>query len=305
MLKNNLETLIKFFTIPIAILGIMWLIVEVVTQERTVALTTTGLTVFGYLAYLVINWKNGRWEDIPHSSDISNGNLTVRKVHIEAELRAVANLDVQEFGTDSIGLKTLRGWWKRYPKGVFVLQKEHKIIGAFGIYPVSKSIFDNITNGIIAEPDISPRNICQETEKQKLFQYWYVADIIYDNSVKIRFYDTPGRLLLVESVRLWLESCNLPAEGDIFICAIAASEDGAKILKKCGFTKDGDCKSNRNEKSINCAYHKKTNLTELTEFYQERKSELDKIRERNKRRLENSAMKRFIHRRRGSGVIKE
>jgi ribosomal protein S18 acetylase RimI-like enzyme len=164
------------------------------------------------------------------------------------DLPMIAALDQHQFGTHTVDESGLEEWWRRYRLGAYVLEAEapggeRKIIGAIGIWPITKDTYTAIIRGKLKESDITADCITPIRGRTR-HRHWYLADIVVDR----RFRDRSLRLtrfaeLLTSATRQWLDSGHIADE--VRLCAIVtpdphskATEDnypGAKLLSKLGF----------------------------------------------------------------------
>lgn len=139
------------------------------------------------------------------------------RMAIEQDLKTIAWIDQETYGSDSVDHEGLSKWWHRYKKGVTVLLEDTEIIGAVGIWPVTKEAYENLTAGKIDERGLDEGKVCDEGDAAPR-AYWYFGDIIlldrYQNSMR----NFSGRLLMA-AVQDWVEKGNLADE--LHLCAVA------------------------------------------------------------------------------------
>jgi hypothetical protein len=155
--------------------------------------------------------------------------IEVRKLNNESEVKMIAELDRRIYGEHSINFKGLLAWWKRYPGGVSVLIKNAKIIGAVGIWPLSRKRFIELANGQVDETDIEKLNIVKKKDNKSQV-YWYLGDIVLEASFRKKKLTL---VLLEEAVRCWLNEGNLADKIDL--CALGFTKEGCSILERFGF----------------------------------------------------------------------
>lgn len=139
------------------------------------------------------------------------------------------------------------------------MTKDSKIIGAIGIWPISEGTFKQVTEGKIDEQAIQVQRVLFFKTRHK---YWYFSDIILAKGFQRKKY--PFMILLQETLRLWLSQEEL--DDDIELCAIAATEEGAKLLRKCNFK----CESETPHGKEIYAY--KSSLNEFKKYLKEIKN---------------------------------
>jgi hypothetical protein len=164
------------------------------------------------------------------------------RVAKSTDLDQIASLDVNEYHKSTVDLEGLQNWFQAYHRGAFVLEdfeasEAERIIGAFGLWPITQAAFNKIIVGKMDEDEITDAHI-RPAARRPRYKYWYLADII----VAQRYRRTslsksrPGLILLVESLTHWAKFGDFD-EGTIEVCAIAAGEEGegAKLLEAFGF----------------------------------------------------------------------
>lgn len=160
----------------------------------------------------------------------------VKYVYNETELREVARLDELIYGSESIDYEGLCAWWRTYKRGVYVLWKDTRTIGAIGIWPIKKRTYDRLIKGSIDETDLKAQDICGRASV-RAHPYWYFADIVLQQEYR----NKPERLALLlmeEAIRNWLREGNLPSQ--IHVCALGFKEEGISLLQKFKFLTPGN-----------------------------------------------------------------
>ncbi|HEX8920553.1 MAG TPA: toll/interleukin-1 receptor domain-containing protein [Pyrinomonadaceae bacterium] len=155
----------------------------------------------------------------------------VKYVEDGTDLKAVSRLDELAYGGESINHKGLCSWWRAYPRGIYVLWKDFRIIGAVGIWPLKKATYDRLVKGKIDEPDIKAQDISGRIDS-RTYSYWYFADIVLEE----QYQDTDeklGLVLLEESLRQWLSEGNLAPQ--INVCALGFEQEGISFLQNFNF----------------------------------------------------------------------
>ena len=176
----------------------------------------------------------------------SRFNVRVAKF---ADLPQIASLDVNEFHKSTVALEGLQKWFEAYPRGAFVLEdmeagETERIIGAFGLWPITQTTYNKIIAGKMDEDEIKDSHI-RPPAKRPRYRYWYLADIIVAQQYRRTSLSKsrPGLILLRESLVHWAKFGDFDDEV-IEVCAIAAGEEGegAKLLEDFGFVsaKTGD-----------------------------------------------------------------
>jgi hypothetical protein len=183
----------------------------------------------------------------------------------EKELKQVYKLDEDAYQGSSIDYNGLLSWWKRYPKGIYILCQNSEITGAVGIWPLKKTTFDKLTKGRIDEKEISGRSICAEHSVGS-HVYWYFGDIVLQ---KKRAKGGKLHLELLEgAISKWLKEGNLATH--VEVCALGFSNDGIRLLEKFEFKYSSTA---RDEHPV---YMRKVSFEELQGVLEEIKTYLQK-----------------------------
>lgn len=95
----------------------------------------------------------------------------------EAEFREVWGVEIETFGAAAASLETALLWWKRYPKGLFVLKRDGELLGYIAFWPLTKTTSRDFLCGKRLEPQISHQCIAPNAP-QALISYWYVGSIV-------------------------------------------------------------------------------------------------------------------------------
>lgn len=199
-------------------------------DKRVIAAVIVVCVVLAVLSavYFLRSSKNPAFKELIAGVPVSN-EILVRSIRNEAELRAVSKLDQEYFGAESIDLPGLLGWWKRYPEGVHVLVKGSEIMGAVGIWPLSKKAFQELVSGNLEDSEIKPTNLSKRSDR-KSRSYWYFADIVLSKKYKGK---KLSFRLLEGAIKRWIETGNLAPK--IELCAIGLGDGGVRLLKRFGF----------------------------------------------------------------------
>lgn len=150
---------------------------------------------------------------------------------VREDIPQVSALDIATYGgTVSIGEEALNGWFGKYSLGAFVLVRKntHKfnlneevlneeVVGAFGVWPVSKGTFKKCKRGQITEEQV----IVVKIKSGRTHGYWYLSDVILreefrKNGLGLIGY---GHTLIYESLRQWCQD-NAMSHPQFNFCAI-------------------------------------------------------------------------------------
>lgn len=135
----------------------------------------------------------------------------------EKDLKAVAEIDQETYGDDSVDYEGLAVWWRRYDKGVTVLLEDAEIIGAVGIWPLKEAAFDHIVAGSIDERGLDEQSVCESADPEPRAR-WYFGDIILLKKFHSSMKNLSGQLLMA-AVADWVKQGNLADE--LHLCAVA------------------------------------------------------------------------------------
>jgi hypothetical protein len=219
--------------------------------------------------------SNSEFKDYDHEVKDDDSKILHKRLNYQVrfatrnDLDAVAELDLVAYGDYTIDRRGLEKWWKQYEHGIYVLTQESKIIGAIGIWPISQRTFKQVTEGKIDEQAIQVHKILKIFKARH--KYWYFGDIVLDKEFQRK--TIPLITLLDGTLRSWLWQEEL--DDDIELCAIAATDEGAKLLKKYNF----ECElETPDQKKI---YVYKSSLKKLKKKYLERIKQKDNSKSEN------------------------
>jgi len=174
-----------------------------------------------------------------HNKAIAWLNVALEEGHVAdvEEVRAISDLDAEFYGRESIDYEGLCEWWKTFPRGIHVLRREGRIVGAIGVWPLKEASYERLVRGEIDETDIGAHDLDDGAHGRPL-PYWYFADIVLERG----FHQTSLALALMEeTLSRWAEEGNLAPE--IHVCALGFEEAGRKLLRRFTFLWAGGIKS--------------------------------------------------------------
>lgn len=131
----------------------------------------------------------------------------------------------------------VRQWWSNYPQGVLrLLDCKDNLWGYFSIWPLSRTVFDELKSGALSEDDLGNSHI--EKKEDAPFEYWYIADVCR----KKRPRGAPqefSKYLLSTLISGAMENLfqHKDVKDSIELIAFAATIPGEKLLIQYGFTK--------------------------------------------------------------------
>jgi len=173
----------------------------------------------------------------------------VRYAANPGDLAQISHLEAVEYGADSIDQEGLVRWWRRYPKGVHLVQVGAEIVGAIGLWPIGNRVFDKMVCGEMEETELQREGHPDDiAAAQGPYSCWYVGDIIVSPRYRQQGFlprrrhpSRPAgsqvvRTLLDTAVTRWLQSDDLAPMVDL--CAFGFTEHGRQFLAHFGFRRD-------------------------------------------------------------------
>lgn len=151
----------------------------------------------------------------------------VRLARNPREVEEISRLDQLIYGHDAIDVAGLNAWWECYPLGVYVLWKESKIVGGFGIWPLKEKSYQKIVAGEIDETEISERDLYGK-RRRKPVTHWYVADIVLMEEYR-KTREHLSIVLLEGALSQWLNNSNLASV--VELCAFGFTRVGVSFLQ--------------------------------------------------------------------------
>lgn len=156
----------------------------------------------------------------------ANG-LTVEPIKNRAQLKELWELDEQCYGAENVPFETLNAWWQSYRQGIYLLlDSDHTIVGAVGIFPIRQHSLELLIDGKLREDEIDASVI----DTDNADNCWYISGIV----LAVPFRKTRAiRALLSGSLETW--AAGLDSGKPIRIGAIAFSSAGENLLRKFRF----------------------------------------------------------------------
>jgi hypothetical protein len=156
----------------------------------------------------------------------------VRRIRNEDDLRKLYEIEVEEYGAESIvGLKTLEAWWERFPDATFCLATDDQIIGGMLIWPLEEDAFDRLSSGQLDEYQMLESHVARK-KGSATFNCWYIGDIVLQKDYRLGRERWSARLL-VEALNHWLNGENLSHQ--LRISALAYSTQGRLLAERLKF----------------------------------------------------------------------
>jgi hypothetical protein len=155
---------------------------------------------------------------------------TVRHIENSIELKSLHKLDMSAYGDADIGYTCFESWWLSHKTGLFAMfDSNDKIIGAVGIWPITKEFYRKMSSGDTTEKQLTPQTILQGNMRPS--SYWYISGIVLKNKFR-------GHILAAELIReTILQWCfEQKMRYPVKILATAYSKSGMDLLRKLDFT---------------------------------------------------------------------
>lgn len=156
--------------------------------------------------------------------------ITIRS---EARLLQLAQFDASAYGEKDVAPDILARWWRAFPIGIRVAQADDgRILGAMSAWPLLPQTYDRVRDGKISESAITPADFdLASTHKAR----WYISGIAVAPELRgsARFllsFLSDGLAALRREARVLAPD----------ICAIAASREGERMLRRFGFERRAD-----------------------------------------------------------------
>lgn len=179
-------------------------------------------------------------------SDVAKYN--VRNIQTTEELEKLWQIDVEAYQEASITLDEFYSWWDKYESGLKALFHSDKVVGAFGLWPLSRKMAKQFKDGEVREGDLQPLELL-ETDSCKT-RYWYVSGIVLRPALRKPTKTNPIVLLLTVGLNIWMESGHL--DFPVEVSSIAYSNEGQRLLERFGFIKIRDLCNNVDPYPLYC-----------------------------------------------------
>ena len=158
-----------------------------------------------------------------------DAQLRVRYVETRGELHALWQIDDEAYERASIPYDTFERWWAAYPPGLKGLFAGSDVMGAIGIWPLSKTWAASFCTGTVKEHDLPIETL--RRFRSRAADHWYISGIVLKQHLR----GTEAvKTLLSEGLWLWAkrEECRFPAE----VLALAYSKKGEELLRRFAFS---------------------------------------------------------------------
>jgi|GEM_PF-2270905 len=167
-------------------------------------------------------------------SDVAK--YSVRNIQSTEELEQLWQIDLEAYQEACITLDEFYGWWDRYEPGLKVLFRGEKVVGAFGLWPLTSKIAKRFKEGEMREGDLHPFELLDSDSCKT--RYWYVSGIVLRPELRKSPKTNPIVMLLTVGLNIWLESGHL--DFPVEVSAIAYSKEGQRLLERFGYIKIRD-----------------------------------------------------------------
>lgn len=154
--------------------------------------------------------------------------VSCKYIETPAELRDLWRIDDEAYADASIPYSLFEDWWTAYPKGLKAIFYGDQVMGAVGLWPVSKRWSVQFCNGEVGEADLPSSALAHYRSRAAC--YWYASGIVLVPALR------GGRAvakLLSEALRLWEEGEQVLFPATIY--ALAYSKSGSALLRRLEF----------------------------------------------------------------------
>ncbi len=156
------------------------------------------------------------------------GKIEVKQIESDNELVKLWEIDRAAYGDASISLELFREWHSSYSKGLHALFVGRRVVGACGVWPVSKSWCMRLRSGKERESSINSAMLHRCGNEKS--SYWYISGIVLDPNIR----RTRAILILLNSgLRSWLQRSQVKYPLEVY--ALGSSAHGIALLDRVGF----------------------------------------------------------------------
>lgn len=172
--------------------------------------------------------------------DKSDDKLHVEEIKSPGLLYDLWKIDSAAYEHNSISFNLFLEWWKAKPTGLKALFYNSDVVGAVGIWPISKKWAEELKRGHGKESEMPLSALIKY--KTKPTQFWYISGIVLTPDLRGT---SAIKILLEGAIHSWItqEKHHFPLE----LLALAYSKEGEALLKRFGFflqLKAGQTKDN-------------------------------------------------------------
>lgn len=161
-------------------------------------------------------------------------NSFVRPLKSFEEIRQIYEVEYREYGDETLSYLEYTRWWQRFKTGTYALFIDETVVGAIGMWPLTKSTYRDLTGGRLEETDITA-DMIEPLKEGQSWDAWYWAEIILARDLVPANLNSRRLLplLLSTGLRAWVESGHLAERS--FVCAIQYTGMGSNFLRHNGF----------------------------------------------------------------------
>ncbi|MBI2515993.1 MAG: hypothetical protein HYV95_03680 [Opitutae bacterium] len=155
--------------------------------------------------------------------------LRMGKIRTEGELHDLWTIDNEAYGEGNITFDHFLDLWRAFPSGLHVLFHENEIMGAMGIWPVTRRWSEQIKSAKLKEAELDARMVRLASRRPSC--HWYITGLM----LRVELIGKGGcvKNLLNGALGSWLNDLYVryPCE----ILALAYSDHGDRLLQGFGF----------------------------------------------------------------------
>jgi transcriptional regulator with XRE-family HTH domain len=154
--------------------------------------------------------------------------LRMGEIRSPAELRDLWLIDNSAYGNANIAFEHLSALWKAFPLGLRVLFFENEIMGAMGIWPVSRPWAERLQAARLREAQLKDWMI--RRQRNRPTDCWYVTGIVLREQL---IGGRGSKMLLRDGLGSWLRRAKIKFPCQIL--ALAFSQHGRRLLERFQF----------------------------------------------------------------------
>lgn len=151
----------------------------------------------------------------------------------ESDVRAQWEIDQEAYGDCNLSYEKFLEWWTAYPFGSHQLMRGSEILASIGLYPIEREMFFRFRSGEIPESELTPLEIGGIQSGETPAHCWYASGIVVVPKYRGR---SVLRDLFRISIPAWASRGH--AAFPLSIAGLAEYAIGARMLERCGFTKE-------------------------------------------------------------------
>jgi len=156
------------------------------------------------------------------------------------DIATVSELEIEQYGDESIGADRLTAWWNTYKSGIHLLVHDGTIHGIVGVWPLTRTAFLRL------QQDGTEDSITSQSLQRGPIQnheWWYIGDVYLVEPLRAKSLGNNWHLdfLTYHVLRSWITE--RPEEiGDrtIQIAGVILTPHGQGLARRFDFTRHGD-----------------------------------------------------------------